>query len=181
MISEVHHVGIAVRDLGQALSFYCDALGLPLVKEGDIPARGVRAALLRVGRSHLELIQPTAQDSPPFARYIGERGEGLHHLALQTDDVAALVASLRGKGVPLTDGAPRDGFTGRLSYLAPEAMDGALLEVVEPPTVIARSLPPERGTTEQPDGSRLLRYVRNDAWGGTLLSLRGGKRRSNLA
>jgi len=132
MISDVHHVGIAVSDMAAALRFYSEALGLPVVKEGEAPARGARVALVAVGGSYLELIQPVTDDSP-FAAHIEERGEGLHHVALRTDDVDALVASLREWDVPLADEQPREGFTGRLSFLAPEAMDGALLEVVQPP------------------------------------------------
>ncbi len=132
MITDVHHVGIAVRDMAAALRFYAEALCLPVVKQGEAPARGAQVALLAVGGSYLELVQPTADDSP-FAEHIAERGEGLHHVALRTDDVNKLVAELREKGVPLEDSEPREGFAGRLSYLAPEAMDGALLEVVEPP------------------------------------------------
>ncbi len=132
MITDVHHVGIAVRDMEAALRFYAEALGLPVVKQGEAPARGARVALLAVGGGYLELVQPTRDDSP-FAEHIAERGEGLHHVAFQTEDVGALVAALRAKGVPLQDAEPREGFTGRLSYLALEAMDGALLEVVQPP------------------------------------------------
>jgi methylmalonyl-CoA epimerase len=131
MIKDVHHVGIAVRSLDEALAFYRDALGLPLVKEGVASARGVRAVMLGVGRSYLEILEPFTDESP-FAKHIAERGEGLHHVALWTDDVESQVAALRDAGVPLEDREPRDGFTGRLSYLAAEAFDGALLEVVEP-------------------------------------------------
>jgi methylmalonyl-CoA/ethylmalonyl-CoA epimerase len=131
MISDVHHVGIAVRDMAAALRFYSEALGLPIVMEDEVPARGARLALLAVGGGYLELVQPTTVESP-FGRYIEERGEGLHHVALRTDDLNALVASLHGLGVPLQDVEPREGFTGRLSRLAPEALDGALLEVVQP-------------------------------------------------
>ncbi len=131
MITDVHHVGIAVRDMEAALRFYGVALGLPVVKQGDAPARGARVTLLAVGGSYLELVQPTADDSP-FARHIAEKGEGLHHVALRTDDVEAQVAALRRAEVPLLDVEPRQGLTGRLSFLKPEAMDGALLEVVQP-------------------------------------------------
>ena len=131
MISDVHHVGIAVRDMAQARRFFSDALSLPVVLEGESEERGAEVALLAVGGSYLELVQPTSGASP-FASHIAERGEGLHHVGLATDDVESLVASLRERGVPLQDETPRRGFTGRLSYLAPEAFDGALLEVVQP-------------------------------------------------
>ncbi len=131
MILDVHHVGIAVLSLERAYTLYRDALGLPLVKEGEVPSRGVRAAMLAVGRSYLEIIEPVAASSP-FARHIEEHGEGLHHVALWSDCVDSQVERLHEKAVPLADEEPRDGFTGRLSYLQPEAFDGALLEVVEP-------------------------------------------------
>jgi len=144
MITDVHHVGIAVSDMAEALRFYSEALGLPVVKEGEAPARGARVALIAVGGAYLELVQPVTVDSP-FAGHIRERGEGLHHVALRTDDVESLVASLREWDVPLEDAQPRDGFTGRLSFLAPEAMDGALLEVVQPL--------PERSGDNAPEGA----------------------------
>ncbi len=146
MIRDVHHVGIAVRSLDAAYAFYRDALGLPVVKEGLASARGVRAALLAVGGSYLEVLEPLAADSP-FAKHIAERGEGLHHVALWTDDVESQVAQLRRMGVPLEDEEPREGFTGRLSYLAPEAFDGALLEVVQPSAALSGSPPPDGALT----------------------------------
>ena len=144
MINDVHHVGIAVRDLDTALALYRNALGLPCVKEGEMPARGVRVAMLAAGRSYLEVIQPI-EASSPFAAFIEERGEGLHHVALWSDDIVGDVARLRELGVPLADAEPRDGFTGRLSYLAPEAFDGAQLEVVQPEEALSggdAGLPP---------------------------------------
>ncbi len=132
MIRDIHHVGIAVRDRLAALALYRDALGLPVAKEGAAPARGASVALLPAGGSYLEIVEPLGDDSP-FAGFIAERGEGLHHVAFQTDGIDAEVAALCAKGVPLQDREPREGFTGRLSYLAEEAFEGALLEVVEPP------------------------------------------------
>jgi len=131
MIRDVHHVGIAVRDMAEAYAFYRDALGLAVVKEGEVSARGVKAALLAVGHSYLELVQPTEEGSP-FAKHIAERGEGLHHIGLLADDVDSQVARLNELAVLLEDHEPREGFTGRLSYLSPLAFDGALLEVVQP-------------------------------------------------
>ena len=92
MISDVHHVGIAVRDMAAALRFYSEALGLPVVRESDASARGARLTLLAVGDSYLEFVQPTSADSP-FAEHIEERGEGLHHVALRTDEVDAEVVA----------------------------------------------------------------------------------------
>ncbi len=136
MITDVHHVGIAVSDLDGALALYRDALGLPCLKEGDMSSRGVRVAMLAAGRSYLEIIQPTAETSP-FAKFIAERGQGLHHVALWSTEIEADVARLRDLGVPLEDREPRQGFTGRLSYLHVSAFDGAQLELVEPEAALA--------------------------------------------
>jgi len=146
MISDVHHVGIAVNDMAEAQRFYSEALGLPVVKEGEVPARGARVALIAVGGAYLELVKPVDGGSP-FAAHIEERGEGLHHVALRTDDVESLVAALREWDVPLEDAQPRDGFTGRLSFLAPEAMDGALLELVQPAPELLGGDPPVSAVT----------------------------------
>ncbi|MEX0683495.1 MAG: VOC family protein [Dehalococcoidia bacterium] len=140
MISDVHHIGIAVRDLDAALAFYRDALSLPCVKEGEMRARGVRVAMLAAGRGYLEVIQPV-EASSPFTSFIEERGEGLHHVALWSDDIEGDVATLSRLGVPLTDAEPREGFTGRLCYLAPEAFDGVQIEVVQPEAAFAGANP----------------------------------------
>jgi methylmalonyl-CoA/ethylmalonyl-CoA epimerase len=140
VITDVHHIGIAVGNLDDALGLFRDTLGMPCVKQGEMPARGVRAAMLAAGRSYLEVIQPV-EESSPFARFIAERGQGLHHVALWSTDVGADVAKLRDLGVPLDDREPRDGFTGRLSYLHASAFDGAQLEVVEPEAALAGDNP----------------------------------------
>ena len=155
MIRDVHHVGIAVRDMDAAYALYRDALGLSLVKEGEVPARGVKAAMLEAGRSYLELVQPTVNSSP-FAKHIAERGEGLHHIGLLADDVDSQVARLNELAVLLEDHEPREGFTGRLSYLAPLAFDGALLEVVQPDAKELRARSQEQGRpATPPEGSGL--------------------------
>ena len=140
MITDVHHVGIAVLDLDEALGLFRDALSLPCVKQGEMPARGVRVAMLAAGRSYLEVIQPV-DESSPFAKFIAERGQGLHHVALWSTDVAADVGKLRDFGVPLEDREPREGFTGRLSYLHASAFEGAQVEIVEPEAALAGDNP----------------------------------------
>ena len=131
MVRAVQLVGVAGRDLEAADALYRDALGLRLVKEGGMPSRGVRAAMLAAGGAYLELIQPL-EASSPFATFLEERGEGLHHVALWSDDVDGDVAKLRDCGVTLADPEPRDGFTGRLSYLAADSFGGARRAVVQP-------------------------------------------------
>src|SRR3989304_4289674 len=97
MISDVHHVAIAVRDMAAALRFYSEALGLPVVKEGDAPARGARVALIGVGGSYLELVQPVT-DGSPFARHIGARGGDEAFLRARRAAVQLPAARPRGAG-----------------------------------------------------------------------------------
>lgn len=133
MIRDVHHVGIVVERIPVALELFQRALGLPLLRQVDVPDRGVRVALLAVGASCLELVEPVTADSP-FRRHLDERGPGLQHLGLWSDDVDAEVAALRKRGVPLLDTAPRRGATGRVCFLATDSFDGLAVEVVEPDT-----------------------------------------------
>ena len=150
MIYDVHHVGIAVRDMDVALKLYRDALGLAVVKEGLAAARGARVAMLSVGKSYLEIIQPVAVDSP-FTAYIRENEEGLHHIGMWSGDAELDVMRLGEMEVPLEDPEPRAGFTGKLSYLMPEAFDGAIVEVVEPDVELAGDSPPIAGRVKKID------------------------------
>lgn len=150
MIYDVHHVGIAVRDMDVALKLYRDALALPVVKEGLVAARGARVTMLAVGKSYLELIQPVAVDSP-FTAYIREKEEGLHHIGMWSGDAELDVMRLGEMDVPLEDPEPRVGFTGKLSYLMPEAFDGAIVEVVEPDEELAGDSPPIAGRVKKID------------------------------
>ena len=130
MITDVHHVGIAVRDLDAALALYSEALSLPVVKRGDVPARGARVAVLPPAAATWRSFSRPATRSP-FARFVEDRGEGLHHsrALVRRHRLAGRLRS-RDVGVSLEDHEPRDGFTGRLAYLRPEAFDGAIVEVV---------------------------------------------------
>lgn len=148
MIRDIHHVGIAVRDLEAAYAFYRDALALPVVKESVGATLGTRAALLAVGGSYLELMEPRDETSA-LARFIAERGEGLHHLALWSDDIDSEVKAMRGAGACLAEAEPLEGFAGRLTSLTPEAL-GVLVQVVQP----ARGLdgaPPREGLLKRID------------------------------
>lgn len=131
MIQKVHHVGIAVQDLEAALRFYRDVLGLPLHKQAVVEEQGVRAALLAIGQSEIELLEPTGPDTP-VGRFIARRGEGLHHICFQTDDVARELEGLKAKGVELVDQQPRRGLAGLICFLHPRAHHGVLVELAQP-------------------------------------------------
>jgi methylmalonyl-CoA/ethylmalonyl-CoA epimerase len=131
MRATLDHVGIAVKDLGAAVAFYRDALGLHIEPPEDVAAQRTRVHFVQTGDSLLELLEPTADDSP-IGRFLGARGPGLHHVALRVDDVAAALAELKARGVRLIDEAPRPGAHGSLvAFVHPSAAHGVLVELVQ--------------------------------------------------
>ena len=131
MIKKIHHVGVVVRDMEQAMRFWRDTLGLRVRKTRMIEEQGVNAALMTVGDSEIELLEPTVTDNG-IARYLASRGEGLHHVCFQVDSVDRDLEALKAKGVELIDQAPRIGIAGRICFLHPRAMHGILVELCEP-------------------------------------------------
>lgn len=130
MIKKIHHVGIVVRDMEQAMSFYRDKLGLRPHRTETMLDQGVKAVLLVLGESELELLEPIVSDNG-IARYLERRGEGLHHVCFQVDNIARDLAALKARSIDLIDQTPRDGLAGRICFLHPSAMDGTLVELCE--------------------------------------------------
>jgi LAO/AO transport system kinase len=125
------HVGVAVSSVGAALAFYRDLLGLAVQGEEEVPQERVRAALLPLGDSRLELLEPTAADSP-IARFLAKRGPGLHHIALRLPDLTAALDRLRAAGIHLvTDTIQRGAGGHRYIFIHPAAAGGVLVELVE--------------------------------------------------
>jgi methylmalonyl-CoA/ethylmalonyl-CoA epimerase len=131
MVTNIHHVGIAVQSLERAFRFWRTTLGLPLVREAEVAEQGVRAALLAAGETEIELLEPLGPETP-IGRFLARRGEGLHHVCFKTADVSGDLAALRDKGVPLLDEAPRRGLAGRIAFLHPKACRGVLVELATP-------------------------------------------------
>ncbi len=129
-VNRIHHTGVVVRSVEQAYGFYRDALGLRLVKEAVMEDQGVRAALLDLGNSFLELLEPIDGETG-IARFLEKRGEGLHHVCMEVDDIHASLAELKSQGVELIDEEPREGLTGTIAFLHPAALHGVLVELVE--------------------------------------------------
>ena len=131
------HVGIAVRNVEEALAFYRDSLGLHVEVPEDVATQRVRAHFIRTGQSALELLEPTSEDSV-IARYIDKRGPGVHHITLRVDDIQAALDHLRARGVRLVDEQPRPGAEGALvAFIHPSAAHGVLVELKQsaPPQV----------------------------------------------
>jgi methylmalonyl-CoA/ethylmalonyl-CoA epimerase len=131
MITKVHHVGVVVRDIEASLRFYRDTLGLPVYKRQRLIEQGVEAILLTLGDSEIELLEPVVPDTG-IARYLEKRGEGLHHVCFQVDDVDRDLASLKERQVEVIDQQTRIGIAGRICFLHPSALDGTLVELCQP-------------------------------------------------
>ena len=131
MIRKIAHIGIAVRDLEERIPFYRDVLGLKYEGIQDLPARGLRIALFDAGGVHIELLQGMRPDAT-ISTFIEQRGEGIHHLAFDVDDAAAMLAHLAGNGIRALDPVPRDGAGGaKIAFLDPHDTGRVLLEICE--------------------------------------------------
>jgi len=129
MRATLDHIGIAVSNLDDALSFYRDALGLEIEPPEEVASQRVRAHFIPAGQAALELLEATADDSP-IAKYVAKRGPGLHHITLRVDDIAAALAQLKARGVRLIDEAPRPGAHGSLvAFIHPTSAHGVLVEL----------------------------------------------------
>ena len=130
MIQKIHHIGLAVRSLDEALEAYL-ALGLHVEGTAQIAEQSVRVAFLPVGETHLELLEPTSESSP-VAKFLASRGEGMHHICLAVSDIEAALAELKQQGLRLIDEKPRTGAAGvRIAFVHPSGMHGVLIELYE--------------------------------------------------
>jgi methylmalonyl-CoA epimerase len=133
MPRRIDHVAIIVHNIEQALAFYRDILGITPREIKEVPTEQVRIAFLPMGGpggSEIELIEPTNPDSS-LARFLEKRGEGLHHICLEVDDIDAALAGMQAKGAPVLDKQPRLAAEGRAIFLHPKGTHGVLLELVE--------------------------------------------------
>ena len=127
----IEHIGIAVRSLTEAVGLYEKCLGLKVEGYEQVDDQGVRVAMLPVGESRIELLEPTCLDSP-IEKFIGKCGEGFHHIALRVDDIEQCLERLAASGVRLIDATPRRGAGNtRVAFVHPSSTHGVLLELVE--------------------------------------------------
>jgi|SRR5882672_7795084 len=128
---KVDHIGIATRQIDEALGLWRDALGLQVDSTEEVIEQGVRVVMLSIGESHIELLEPLSQDSP-VGKFLDKRGPGIHHLAVRVKDIRASLARLKEKGTRLIDESPRTGAGGCLvAFVHPSAANGVLLELVQ--------------------------------------------------
>jgi len=127
----VDHIGIAVKSLAEAVKVYQDAIGLHVYGYDEVDDQGVRVAMLTIGESRIELLEPTREDSP-IEKFMMKRGEGIHHIALRVDDIEQALERLKASGVRLIDTTPRRGaHNTRVAFIHPSSTHGVLLELVE--------------------------------------------------
>ncbi len=131
-LSALDHVGVAVEDIEAALAVYRDALGMPLVHRETVSEQGVDAALLDVGDSHIELLQPLGPETT-VGKFLARKGPGLHHVAYRVASVQDTLDALTAAGVRLIDERPRTGIRGsQVAFIHPSSTGGVLTEIVQP-------------------------------------------------
>lgn len=129
---ELDHIGIAVKNLDEAIKFYRDILGLKLIEVEEVPEEKVKIAMFRAGSVYIELLQGLSEDSA-ISKYIAKRGEGIHHIAIRVENVDALTKELKEKGVRVVYEEPRlvSGGKRKINFIHPKATHGVLLEILE--------------------------------------------------
>ena len=129
-IKKINHIGLAVEVLEPVREMYTEILGLPLDHEEMLGE--LKIAFVPVGETNLELVQSTEPDGV-MAKYVAKKGEGIHHIALEVEDIDSAVEELKAKGMTMIDQKPRKGAHGaRIAFLHPKATHGVMIELVEP-------------------------------------------------
>jgi methylmalonyl-CoA epimerase len=131
MLEDLSHIGIAVEDLDQALSFYRDMLGLKELEVKELPDRGIKVAILDSGNTRIELLEGIRPDSA-ISRFIQKRGAGIHHLCFEVKDIEKSLKELSSNGIRLIDKEARPGAEGKpVAFVHPASTHGVLLELEE--------------------------------------------------
>ena len=131
MLTKINHIGIAVKSLEESIPFYRDQLSMPFAGIEEVAEQKVRVAMLQVGESKIELLEPTSDDSP-VAKFIEKNGPGIHHLAYEVEDLEAAIARLMAEGARMIDEQPRTGAHGsRIAFIHPKSSNGVLTELCQ--------------------------------------------------
>lgn len=131
MVGKVDHIGIAVKNMEEALKFYEDVLGIKCVAQEVVEEQKVRTAFLPIGDTEVELLESTSEDGP-IAKFIEKKGEGIQHIAYKVDDIEKALEELKEKGVRLIDEKPRIGAGGaKIAFLHPKSTFGVLIEICQ--------------------------------------------------
>ncbi len=134
MLGKIEHVAVAVADLEAAIALYRDVWGLEVEHRERVEDQGVEEAMVKIGESYIQLLGATGPDTT-VGKFLERRGEGLHHIAYEVDDLVGALADLREQGVPLIDEAPRRGGRGHMvAFVHPKGNRGLLVELIQKPT-----------------------------------------------
>ena len=129
-IKKINHVAVAVADLDSSLTFWRDAMGIELHHVEDVPSQKAAVAFLPVGESEVELVKPTSDESG-LAKFVAEKGGGLHHLCFEVDDIDAMLNELKAKGVRLIDETAKVLPGRKMAFVHPKSTGGVLVELYE--------------------------------------------------
>ena len=129
-IKKINHVAIVVEDIDSALSFWRDQLGLTLDHIEDVPSQASKVAFMPIGEGEVELVQPTQSDSG-LAGFLEKRGEGMHHLCIEVDDINAMLSALKKKQVRLINEEPLELPGRKMAFIHPKSANGVLIELYE--------------------------------------------------
>ena len=128
---KINHLGIATKGIDEALKFWQDALGLENVHTETVEEQKVRVAMLPIGETKIELLEATSNDSP-IAKFVEKRGGGIHHIAVEVENIEESLMKLKATGVRLIDEKPRIGAEGCLiAFVHPSSTNGVLLELIQ--------------------------------------------------
>ncbi|HIJ88580.1 MAG TPA: methylmalonyl-CoA epimerase [Desulfuromonadales bacterium] len=131
MLTKINHIGIAVQSLDASIPFYRDSLGMAFAGIEEVAEQKVRVAMLAVGESKIELLEPTSVESP-VAKFIEKNGVGIHHIAYEVADIEAAIAKLLAEGARMVDEKPRNGAHGtRIAFIHPKSSLGVLTELCQ--------------------------------------------------
>lgn len=131
MIEKINHIGIAVSSLEEHIPFYRDVLGLEFCGTEVVPEQKVKVAMFSVGEVKIELLEPSSDESP-IARFIEKKGEGMHHIAYQTDDIEKEILGFTAKEMRMIDETPRDGAHGsKIAFIHPKSSAKVLTEICQ--------------------------------------------------
>ena len=126
----INHIAVVVENIDVSLAFWRDALGLPGGKVTDVPSEQVKIAFLEAGESHIELVQPTTEDSG-IAKYLAKKGAGMHHVCFEVDNIDAALAHMKAQGIELINDTPKERDGRRYAFIHPKSTGGVLVELYE--------------------------------------------------
>jgi methylmalonyl-CoA/ethylmalonyl-CoA epimerase len=128
---KIDHLGIATKDINEAMKFWGEALGLENIHTEEVAEQKVLTAMLPIGDTRIELLEPTSEDSP-ISKFLEKRGGGIHHIAVAVENIEESLAKLKSQGIRLIDETPKTGAGGCLvAFVHPSSTNGVLLELVQ--------------------------------------------------